>query len=200
MLSSYLSDWTQVICIEKSKSLQAPCNIGVPQGSILGPLLFILYINELPPICHSTQAIMNADDTVVFVSDRDINCINSKLSSDLATLHQWLHANPLTLNVKKTKCIHFKSPQKKLPIYEPITIYNEPLTVVNKYKYLGIILDANLTYKLHSEKVLKQMKGYLSTKKISLRLLPICIEMQSYSQKCLIACLSGVWHLNFKPC
>ena len=104
MLSSYLSDRTQLVCIEKSKSLQAPCNIGAPQGPILGPLLFMLYIIELPSICHSTQAIMYADNTVVFGSDQDIN-IDSKLSSDLATLHQWLHANHLTLNVKKTKCI-----------------------------------------------------------------------------------------------
>ena len=74
-------------------------------------------------MCHSRKAIMYADDTVVFVSDRDINCINSKLSSDLATLHKWLHANHLTLNVNKSECIYFKTPQKKLPLTKKSSQY-----------------------------------------------------------------------------
>lgn len=63
---SYLSGRNKSVCFGKSKSPQTPCSIGVPQGSILGPLLFILHINDLPSVCQSTQVIMYADDTVVF--------------------------------------------------------------------------------------------------------------------------------------
>ena len=129
---------------------------------------------------------MYANDTVVFVTDRDINYINSKLSSDLAILHKWL--NPLR------KSYH-------ISLYQPITIYNEPLIVVNKYKYLGLILDANLTYTLHVEKVLKQIKRLFVFQKT----LP---DSCPYVYKCshtlknvlLLACLVFDIELNFKTC
>ena len=163
MLSSYLSDRHQSVFIGKSKSPQTACNIGVPQGSILGPLLFILYINELPTICKSTQVIMYADDTVVYVSDQNLSSINSKLTSDLALLSQWLCANHLTLNVKKTECMYFHSIQKKvnLAAHDPVKLNNVPLTVATSYKYLGVILDSQLTYKLHIDKLTKQLKQRL---------------------------------------
>ena len=87
---------------------------------------------------------MYADDTVVYVSDQNLSSINSKLTSDLALLSQWLCANHLTLNVKKTECMYFHSIQKKvnLAAHDPVKLNNVPLTVATSYKYLGVILDS----------------------------------------------------------
>ena len=163
MLSSYLSGRNQSVCIGKSKSPQTPCSIGVPQGSILGPLLFILYINDLPSVCQSTQVIMYADDTVVFVSGRDLTSVNNKLTSDLTCLNHWLFENHLTLNIKKTECMYFHSMQKKVDpaVHQSIKINNEPLAIVTSYKYLGVTLDSHLTYKEHVSKLVKQIKQRL---------------------------------------
>ena len=106
---------------------------------------------------------MYADDTVVFVSGSDLGSINSKLSSDLACLNQWLFKNHLTLNVKKTECMYFHSTQKKIDsaVHKSVKINHEPLAIVKSYKYLGVILDSHLTYKEHVTKVVKEIKQRL---------------------------------------
>ena len=81
---------------------------GVPQGPILGPLLFILYINDLPNACKLTRPLLFADDTSIFFSHSDPNCLESVLNNELCNLDIWMKCNMLSVNVKKTNYIIFR--------------------------------------------------------------------------------------------
>ena len=86
---------------------------GVPQGSILGPLLFLLYINDLQFASDLLDPIMFADDTNLFYSNKDINTAFLKVNDELQKINEWFISNKLSLNVKKTKYSFFHKPSKK---------------------------------------------------------------------------------------
>ena len=127
----------------------------------LSELLFLLYINDLPQVCHYSKCLMYADDTVLFLSDSNPDTINSKLSSDLQSLHKWLNDNHLTINVTKTKCMYFHSSRKHLSFTSPIIFSNQHLVITNTYKYLGVLLDSHLTYREHTSKLTKKLNQKL---------------------------------------
>ena len=84
-------------------SAPIPIHCGIPQGSILGPLLFLLHFNKLPSLLKSCKMIMYADDTVLYYSHKDVKEIEKILSQDLCTVSKWLQENELVLNLKKGK-------------------------------------------------------------------------------------------------
>ena len=86
-------------------STPIPIHCGIPQGSILGPLLFLLHFNELPSLLKSCKMIMYADDTVLYYSHKDVKEIEKILSQDLCTVSKWLQENELVLNLKKGKTV-----------------------------------------------------------------------------------------------
>ena len=83
---SYLSDRTQVTCVGDSSSSAKHVPVGVPQGSVLGPLLFIIYTNELSSVVNSCELLLYADDTVIYYSSSNIRDLEQKLNSDLTNL------------------------------------------------------------------------------------------------------------------
>ena len=129
MISSFLTDRSQVVKIDHATSQPLGCDMGVPQGSILGPLLFILYINDLPQVCNYSKCLMYADDILLFLSDSNPDTINSELSSELQSLHEWLNDNHLTINVTKTECMYFHSSRKHLSFTSPIILSNQSLVI-----------------------------------------------------------------------
>ena len=124
---------------------------GVPQGSILGPLLFLLYINDLQFASDLLDPIMFADDTNLFYSNKDINTAFLKVNDELQKINEWFISNKLSLNVKKTKYSFFHRPSKKddTPLVLPkLNIDNCEIAQTKSIKFLEflvILLDENLS-------------------------------------------------------
>lgn len=113
LLQSYLANRTQVVNYGGVLSSPIITNQGVPQGSILGPLMFLIYINDLPSSLNSSDCILYADDTTIFSSDKDLNNLLAKLNTDVAKLVSWCKNNLLKINHVKTTFMLFHSSQKK---------------------------------------------------------------------------------------
>ena len=109
---NYLTDRGQVVVID---SVQSNCNIvthGVPQGSILGPLLFIIFINDLPSVISQSKIVLYTDDTAILYSAKHNKEIENTLNQELVGVADWMYLHKLTLNVSKSKVMLFGSPQK----------------------------------------------------------------------------------------
>ena len=126
---SYLSSWTLRTACGQELSDPLPCNIDVPQGNILGPLLFIVYINDLPDVVKHTQVSLYADDTVLYCFLDPID-LEEQLNADLHTVCDWLRDNKLTLNIKKTKAVVIGSNQK-LSNTSSVTVHVNGNTIEN---------------------------------------------------------------------
>ena len=101
--TDYLSNRQHVVIYDNSRSDNYPVSYGVPQGSILGPLMFLIYIDDLSKVLKHSNVIMYADDTVLYFSHEDIKNIQAALSEDMDAVAQWLQRNQLVINLKKNK-------------------------------------------------------------------------------------------------
>lgn len=152
---SYLTDRTQQVCFADTRSNLALIRCGVPQGSILGPLLFLLYINDITNSTANLLFYLFADDTTVFITG-DRGCqLASFMTKELMHLCTWFHANFLSLNPNKSCYIIFTGPRIIIPD-DPnfeILIESYPIKRVSHVKFLGIILDEHLTWRKHIDLV-----------------------------------------------
>ena len=111
---SYLNNRKQFVRIEDSESDTATINIGVPQGSVLGPLLFLLYINDLHFCIKHSKTRYFADDTYLLLVIKSLKQLKKHMNHDLKHLYNWLIANKISLNKDKTETVLFRHPNKKL--------------------------------------------------------------------------------------
>lgn len=149
LLKSYLTDRKQTVIICKSKSSVSPVNIGVPQGSILGPFLFLIYINDLPfKVEKLTDIVLFADDTsLIFnVKRKSANAL-SQINHTLAEINCWFTANNLLLNAKKTKCVRFTLCRDSENA--SIIVDNKKLELVTNTVFLGLTVDSKLQWGPH---------------------------------------------------
>ncbi len=152
---NYLTNRYQCVSIGGQTSETLPIDYGVPQGSVLGPLLFIIYINDLQNQIKQAKITLYADDTAIFYASKDLLEIQRVLNQELGYAHKWLTDNKLTLNVKKTKCMLFSSKRKQTKVKKPmeIKILGEKVEVVPEFKYLGLWFDSTLSWGTHIDKI-----------------------------------------------
>ena len=146
-IESYLTNRTQYVNIDSHTSSCLPVWCGVPQGSILGPLLFLIYINDIS--ASTTENILSfADDTTIFLSDKDPEHLFHRANISLSAIFNWFRANKLSLNATKTQYMVIQPHNRK----QNISAYNLKiddvvLTKANSCKFLGIIIDESLSWK-----------------------------------------------------
>lgn len=137
----------------------------MPQGSILGPLLFVIFANDVTDHVKSVKIIMYADDTVLYVDGPDLTSIENALSSDMSLLASWFTENELILNLKKgkTEAMVFGTSQKLATLSATLNVKYQDysINVTNTYKYLGVILDQTLSLNEHFESSYKKASSRL---------------------------------------
>ena len=151
VFASYLKNRLQFVKIEDKISNGHIVTTGVPQGTVIAPILFSIFINNLCQLKITGKLISYADDTAVIFSGSNWDDVVSKVSKDMAKIKNWLDSNLLALNISKTKFITFSIYNSKLPNIKQINIDNntENLESTDKIKYLGVIVDKNLKWHDH---------------------------------------------------
>ena len=156
-IKSYFSCCQQFVQINQSCSSMQTIKCGVLQGSILGHLFFILFINDLPKASKLTEPLIFADDTSIFFSHSNSNYLENVLNNELLNIDVWLRCNKLLINVQKTNYVIFSPSQRKVNQFFSLSFGGQPLTQSNVTSFLGVYLDEHLTWKYHINFVGKQM-------------------------------------------
>ncbi len=149
---SYLTGHTQSVSVDGQLSDPLPFTIGVPQGSILGPLLFLLYLNDLPSVTESCSASLFADDTEMdnAKNPEEFDELQKSINDDLSCLKTYFDDNRLRVNVDKCEFMLLRTYQALQNIPSPqIHINNKPLRQVSVAKYIGMYIDENLLWDHH---------------------------------------------------
>lgn len=150
-IKSYIENRQQFVQLGEYRSSRADITCGVPQGSILGPKLFILYINDICKVSSILKFIIFADDTNIFCSGENLQRLMEVVSTELEKLKLWFDSNKLSLNIKKTKYIIFGN--KTIDLNSQLMIDKTILERVDEYTFLGVIIDQKFSWKAHIKHV-----------------------------------------------
>lgn len=154
---SYLSSRTQICQYGNSMSNPKPVKFGVPQGSVLGPILFILYINDMKKALKHCDINLFADDTVMFIAEKNEEIAIRKMKEDIKLLSKWLKFKKLKLNVQKTKYMIISNKTQLNYTDLKIDIEGDEVERVDVFKYLGVYIDHKLKFKEHIDNVIKKI-------------------------------------------
>ena len=163
LFTNYLFGRKQSVRVGKEISPPQPVVCGVPQGSILGPLLFLLTFNDIGSVLRYSKIITYADDTVIYVSDTSKEIVQKNLQEDFHRVIKWLDSMDLVTNLKKvkTECMLFGTTQKLKNKTLEIKSNFDSISNTSTYKYLGVKLDETLSLREHIESVYKKASARL---------------------------------------
>ena len=184
--TSYLDNRKQFCRVDGTSSGVRGINCGVPQGSCLGPLLFLIYINDLPFSLQKCHVSMYADDTAISLSSKSIDDLQNDLNLDLLNLQDWLHANKLSLNVVKTQSLIIGSgPSIRMIENQPdappsFSIGDQDIEMITNTRYLGVQIDIKLNWGKHIDTIKTKANRALGLIKYSKKYLPSDILNKMY--------------------
>lgn len=181
LFESYLSNRTQ--CVKISNVYSCPLNIrcGVPQGSILGPTLFLLYINDLVKHSKIFNTILFADDTNLFFTSKNLNYDIDLINDSLDLVKKWCFSNKLTLNVDKTNYLIIKNPQNKFELCKEIKMDGSPIAHADYIKFLGITIDKSLNWSAHINNLRSQLHKTVGLIYYASGFLPVNVLLMLYN-------------------
>ena len=162
---SYFNNRKQFVTIDGINSGEAIMQYGVPQGSVLGPLLFLIYINDLHLTIKFCTTRHFADDTNILIKNKSLKQLKKHLNLDLRNLCNWLKSNKISLNASKTKLIIFRHPNKVVNYNLKLKIDGKKLLPSTHVKYLGVLIDSHLSWSYHIDNIsakLSRSVGMLS--------------------------------------
>ncbi len=184
--ASYLSERSQYVIYDGSKSEVHSVKCGVPQGSILGPLLFIIYMNDICNVSKVLFTLLYADDTCVIMQDKNIHNLIRILNCELKLLSTWLKANKLSLNAEKTYYLIFHRARLKADGQPNLYMNGCPLNKTSHLKYLGVIVDHKLNWIQHITYVKNKVSKGIG----------IMYKARAYLDK---KCLANLYHTYIYP-
>ena len=185
--TNYLKNRTQYVSVSDQKSDLKEIKCGIPQGSVLGPLLFLLYINDLPQATNFFTSLF-ADDTGLLLSSSDPNRLMKIANFELEKAKEWFQANKLTLNVSKTKYIvfrnknmNFKSDMFRLMIGDEVLERIGNNCQEKSFKFVGVQFDEFLTWEHHINHVAKRISSSIFALNQAKKFLPLNIRLTLYN-------------------
>ena len=179
---SYLNNRNQKCFVNGQLSGSRSLLCGIPQGTILGPLLFLIYINDLPNCLVHSRPRMYADDTHLTFASNNLDDIEYHLNLDLAKVNKWLIANRLTLNQSKTEFMLIGARQRLCTLQSApcLAIDNVPIKQVSQIKSLGVHIDENLSWNIHIEEVAKKIASGIGALKRVRQFVPTATLITDY--------------------
>ena len=165
-VESYLHNRKQRTRVNGLTSSKKTITQGVPQGSILGPLFYILYANDIAKVVHKNKVVFYADDTVIYSSGKNVKKLVAKIQKDLDNLVKWCRQNGLYINSDKTKYMIFSNKSLDAStIGKALKIDKVRIELVTTYCYLGIVLDEQMTYEAHVNKLVGRVAAKIAQMK-----------------------------------
>ena len=133
--------------------------MGFPQGSILGQLLFLIYVNDFNNCLTKSKAVMFADNTTVWTSHKNTSTLFQFMQSEMELIDRWLVSNKLSINIEKPKFMLFSTPNSNVGGKHSLSIRNRQIDQVNSLKFLGVFIHNNLSWSLHMKYLISKLRS-----------------------------------------